>query len=287
MHRMYKTLPRVGAACALALTLACNRAPAAPTPTDSSSPGSGDAAADGSTLKVTPPTVMSPSSDFRIDSRKPTMVVGNSTGRFVNRQFTYEFQLLNDSSSVVDSTTMAAGSGGTTSWAYPTDLERDTPYRWRARARMGNAVGPWSSTARFFTVFEKRTPDPPPGQKLPYPSYGGSIVARVAAQRPDLLRRSCQDDGGTWEFLDLVVDTLRLEDTRFGYNCKRGNCGDPSKDIVAYHYGPGPDEGNQDVYIIDTIGGHCGANPFAVWNDVTPITLQSGTIGRWTSRGRF
>jgi hypothetical protein len=287
MHRMFKTLPLVGATCALALALACNRAPAAPTPTDATTPGSGDAAADGSTLKVTAPTLMSPTNGVTLDSRKPTMVVGNSTGRFVNRQFTYEFQLQNDSGGVIDSATMAQGGSGTTTWAYPTDLERDTPYRWRARARMGNAFGPWSSTANFRTVFEKRTPDPPPGQRLPYPNYGGGIVARVAAQRPDLLRRSCQDAGGTWEFLDLVVDTLRLEDTRFGYNCKRGNCGDPSKDIVAYHYGPGPDEGNQDVYIIDTIGGHCGDNPTPIWNDVTGITISSGTIGRWTSRGRF
>jgi hypothetical protein len=214
------------------------------------------------------------------------MTVGNSTGRFVNRQFTYEFQLLNDSNGVIDSTTMAQGNG-TTTWAYPTDLERDTPYRWKARARMGNAVGPWSATGRFLTVFEKRSPDPPPGQKLPYPTYGAAIVQRVASQRPDLLRRSCQDDGGTWEFLDLVVDTLRLEDTRFGYNCKRGNCSDPSKDIVAFHYGPGPDQGSQDVYIIDTIAGHCGPSPGPIWNDVTGITISSGTIGRWTSRGRF
>ena len=286
MHRMFTTLPRVGAACVLALTLACNRAPAAPTPTDASAPGSSDAAADGSTLKVTAPTLMSPTGDVRLDSRKPTMTVGNSTGRFVNRQFTYEFQLLDDSNGVIDSTAMAQGNG-TTTWAYPTDLERDTPYRWKARARMGNAVGPWSATGRFLTVFEKRSADPPPGQKLPYPTYGAAIVQRVASQRPDLLRRSCQDDGGTWEFLDLVVDTLRLEDTRFGYNCKRGNCSDPSKDIVAFHYGPGPDQGSQDVYIIDTIAGHCGPSPGPIWNDVTGITISSGTIGRWTSRGRF
>lgn len=287
MHRMYKTLPRVGAACALALTLACNRAPAAPTPTDATSPGSGDAAADGSTLKVNPPTLMSPVNDLRLDSRKPTMMIGNSTGRFVNRQFTYEFQLLNDSGSVVDSTTLSQGSSGTTSWAYPTDLERDTPYRWRVRARMNNAFGPWSSTARFLTVFEKRTPNPPPGQRLPRPTWGLAIVQRVAAQRPDLLRNSCQEHGGSWAFMDAAVDALRLEDTRWGYNCKRGNCGDPSLDVLAYNYSSEPDPGTKAVYIIDIIGGHCGPSPTVIWNDVTDITHQSGTSGGWTSRGRF
>ena len=181
-------------------------------------------------------------------------------GKYVGGTFSYQFEILTDSSARVDGTTLSSGAGGTTSWVYPTDLERDTPYRWRARARMGGSVGPWSATRRFITVLEKRASDPVSG-KLPYPSWGGAIVAQVAAARPDLLRRSCQDEGGTWEFMDLVVDTLRLEDTRFGYNCKRGNCNDPSKDIVAYNYSAGPDEGNSSVYIIDTISGHCGPRP--------------------------
>ena len=87
--------------------------------------------------------------------------------------------------------------------------------------------------------------------------------------------------------MDLVVDTLRLEDTRFGYNCKRGNCNDPSKDIVAYNYSAGPDEGNSSVYIIDTISGHCGRGPTPAWIDQTQVTINSGTIGRFTSRGRW
>ena len=41
------------------------------------------------------------------------------------------------------------------------------------------------------------------------------------------------------------------------------------------------------MYIIDIIGGHCGSNPTPIWNDVTDVTLNSGTIGRWISRGRF
>ncbi len=286
MYRMYHILPRFGAACALALTLACNQAPSAPASTNPGEAGSGDAAADGSTLKVTAPTVVAPTNDLRLDNRQPTMVVNNAQGRFANRPFNYEFQLLNDGGSVVR-TQMVVGGTGTTSWAYPEELERDTPYRWRVRARMNDFFGPWSSTARFLTVMEKRSADPPPGGKLPYPGYGAAIVSRVASQRPDLLRRSCQDDGGTWEFLDLLVDTLRLEDTRFGYNCKRGNCNDPSKDIVAFHYGPGPDQGSAEVYIIDTITGHCGASPGPTWIDQTAVTVNSGTIGRWTSRGRF
>ena len=287
MYRMFRTLPQLGMVCTLtALAVACNRAPSAPTPTEAGPAPNGEAAADGSTLKVLAPTIISPTNDLTLDTRQPTLVVANTTGRFANRTFTYEFQLLSDSGSVIRTQMMPQGATNT-SWVYPEQLERDTPYRWRVRARLNEAFGPWTSSSRFITVKEKRAADPPPGQRLPFPNWGAAIVVQVASQRPDLLRRSCQDDGGTWEFLDLVVDTLRLEDSRFGYNCKRGNCNDPSKDIVAYHYGPGPDQNSQDVYIIDTLLSHCGANPSPTWIDQTAITINSGTIGRWTSRGRF
>jgi hypothetical protein len=136
-----------------------------------------------------------------------------------------------------------------------------------------------------------RTPDPPPGQRLPLPDMYW-VVQQVANERPDLLQNSCQEPHwgghpGNWGFMDMVVDRLRLHDTRWGYNWKRGNVGDPSMDVIAYHWGPGPDEGSTNVYLIDIIVGHCGPSPGTSWYDVTDITYQSGTVGRWTGRGRF
>ena len=87
--------------------------------------------------------------------------------------------------------------------------------------------------------------------------------------------------------MDLVVDTLRQHDTRWGYNWKRGRVGDPSKDAIAYHWSGGADEGSTQVYIIDVISGHCGSSPGATWGDVTAKTYDNGGIGRWTGRGRF
>jgi hypothetical protein len=113
------------------------------------------------------------------------------------------------------------------------------------------------------------------------------VVADIAAQYPGALRNSCQEHGGSWEFLDRLVDRLRSLDTRWGYNGKRGNANDPSLDIVDYNYGSGRDEGSTEVYIIDVIGGHCGSNPAPAWVDQTDATRNSGTIGRWISRGRF
>lgn len=137
-----------------------------------------------------------------------------------------------------------------------------------------------------------RAPDPAPNTVLPLPSYGRSVVESVARAFPHHLANSCQDHpGGTWEFMDWAVDTLRTHDLRWGYNGKRGNTFDPSKDAVAYHRGRGPEQvagqGATEVYIIDIVGGHCGNTPQASWSDVTDITLAAGTIGRWVTRGRF
>lgn len=135
-------------------------------------------------------------------------------------------------------------------------------------------------------VSANRTPDPEEGGRLGLPDMSGT-VARLASEHQDAFRNSCQDHGGSWEFMDLVVDELRRQDTRWGYNWKRGNVGDASKDVVDYHWGRGDDEGSTEVYIVDIIGGHCGGNPYPLWNDVTDATYNSGTVGRWTGRGRF
>jgi hypothetical protein len=291
MYRTFKTLPWLGAACALALTLACNSTPNAPTAPEGATSTLG-AAADGSTLKANAPALVGPMNDERLTTRQPTLVTNNTQGQYVNRPFAYEFQVMNDGGSVIRSATVAAGSG-TTSWLYPENLDRDTPYRWRVRATLGGMVGPWSPTARFLTVRENRTPSPATG-RLPLPNRL-DVVNRVIAQNPGILaaNRSCQDPshGGNavtgWEFLDKLVDELRLTDTRWGYNGKRGNVNDPSHDVVAYNYGRQPDEGTTEVYIVDVLLSHCGPGPSAAWIDQTEITFLSNTIGRWTSRGRF
>lgn len=131
-----------------------------------------------------------------------------------------------------------------------------------------------------------RTPNPPDGHRLPLPDML-HVVEQVAREHPDALRHSCQSHGGSWEFMDRVVDRLRQHDTRWGYNGKRGNNADPSHDVVDYNFGSGPDEGTTDVYIIDIVVGHCGDRPAPAWIDQTGATHAGGSIGRWTGRGRF
>lgn len=152
-------------------------------------------------------------------------------------------------------------------------------------------VGTW--TLRGFSADAGAPPPPPPpppdvpSARAPLPD-GSGVVQQVARDRPDLLRMSCREMGGNNEFLFEVVRRLRRMDTRWGLNWKRGVVGDMSQDVVDYYFGPAgaPMEGNTDVYILDIIGGHCGATPSAAWTDVTEATRAGGTIGRWTLAGR-
>ncbi len=135
-------------------------------------------------------------------------------------------------------------------------------------------------------------PGPGPGPETPPPTFlpnHEQVVIDYAAAHPDQLANSCLANGGTWAFLDGVVDALRRIDQRFGYNAKRGDVNDPSQDALAYYHGPGPAyENGRPVFIVDVIGGHCGGSPTPGWIDVTEQSKVNGVVqGAWISRGRL
>ena len=120
-----------------------------------------------------------------------------------------------------------------------------------------------------------------------------AFVGQLNAARPDLYRtQSCPRGlkyvNNPWQ--DYIVDNLRTRDTRWGYNAKptrtaADNGGVPvvaAGDEVAYHYGAGADQGSTDVYLIDLLEGHCGANPVPTYRNFT-----GEEPGRWTGAGRF
>ena len=253
-----------------------------------------------------PPQAISPSGN--ITTTSPEFKVNN--GAIANTSgVTYRFEVARsaDFTQIVSVVQVPVNGSGSTTMTLGT-LPFKTTYYWRVRGSDGTKESGYSNVLTFTTPDVPvappgggggggvpagvptgpggRTPDPTSG-RLPLPSYGQGVVQAVARANPGALQNSCQDTGGSWQFMDQVVDTLRTYDTRWGYNGKRGNANDPSKDVVTYHYGPGPDANSTDVYIIDIIGGHCGSNPSPFWSDVTDVTIQSGTIGRWISRGRF
>jgi hypothetical protein len=244
----------------------------------------------------------------------PELVVQNGVASGVSSPVLYRFELTLDLNFTTVSAvlTVPRSSDLNTRVTLPA-LPLATTFYWRVSASDGALTSAYSAIQAFVTPTPppppvvtppvvtppvtnppvtnppptgNRTPDPPSGQRLPLPNMA-HIVEEVARDYPSALRNSCQDRGGTWEFMDRLVDRLRQYDTRWGYNGKRGNTGDPSQDVVDYHYGRGADEGSTEVYIIDIMGGHCGSNPTPAWIDQTQVTANAGTIGRWTGRGRF
>jgi len=99
--------------------------------------------------------LQSPGNNETINSLKPTLVISGSSGRFIPMAFAYEFELQSDSGTVLSRATP----GGTT-WSYPTNLEPSTAYKWRARATMNGAVGPWAALGRFITGRSLTPPAP-------------------------------------------------------------------------------------------------------------------------------
>jgi hypothetical protein len=162
--------------------------------------------------------------------------------------------------------------------------------------RAVNACGSSAPSAQITVVAPSNTPaqrpNPVNGNRLPLP-YVADIVADVAARNPSLfINGSCPNPNVRYitnQFLNLVVDTLRTYDTRFGYNSKptRGpaeNGGQPvvaAGDEIAYHYGADAPEGSANTYAIDIIFSHCGS-PEITWRNFTGMEFA-----RWTGAGRF
>jgi hypothetical protein len=281
---------------------ACSQAPQALTAPTSSTGGStaATAAADGSTLKVTAPALVAPVEGVRAEDRRPTLIWLNSTGKYGGIGVAYDIELSTPTAVVYSATVGESPDLGAHLLNF--DLDFDTVYSWRVRAHLGNpdAYGPWSSWASFLSPARPVAAAPVGGALLggcaapmspmgpgetrkPRPNDSATVRA-IASAFPAALQHSCQPEGGTWEFMDRAVDALRSIDGRYGYNCKRGNCGDPSLDVVSYYYRADPNgfQGSPDVYIFDIMGGHCGPTPSVIWNDVTDITFTSGTLGRTT-----
>jgi hypothetical protein len=246
------------------------------------------------------PVALEPSGD--LTTNKPTFkarngAISGTTG------VVYRFEVSSNAnmSPVMAVVTAAPGSDGHTTMSLG-ELPYNTVLYWRIHGTDGAKQSNYSQTMSFKTGPPPAVPGPggpggvpggvPKGTGGRGPAGGAlpgmfHIVQAVAAASPGALQNSCQSHGGSWQFMDQVVDTLRTYDSRFGYNGKRGNPNDPSHDAIAYNYGSGPDQNSTDVYIIDIVGGHCGPSPSPSWGDVTQVTLDSGNIGRWISRGRF
>ena len=281
---MTRTYWMTGAALAAAVTMtACSGAPESPTSPTAAGGGTTNAAADGSTLKASAPSLVDPIGGARVGSLRPTLTWTASTGLYASVAPTYDVEVYNGATLVY-----AASSSGT-SHQVGASAAFDQVYSWRVRARQDGALGPWSATATFQSPQTTggvdqgfRTPDPAPGTRLPLPVETGIVFDEYNRNTNDW-RNSCQESQGErgWVWLDKLIDRLRSKDLRWAYNGKRGNLNDLSLDIIDYHYGAGESFGSTQVYIIDVLLQHCGSNPTPTWIDQTGVTAAANTIGRW------
>ena len=112
-----------------------------------------------------------------------------------------------------------------------------------ARVVVATSCGMATSNEVAFTISDltgngPRTPDPPPGQMLPLPSYGQAVSLQVAQANPGDLANAC----GSRTYLYKLVRELRKYDSRWGLNYKRG-WHEMSTDIVTYNGTNEPDNG--------------------------------------------
>jgi hypothetical protein len=210
-----------GAAIALAIAAACsNPSPTAPVAPASAAVDDAEAAADGSTLKVTAPGAQSPARNAELDSPEPVFSVTNSQVKFGGAlSLEYRFDIQTAGGQQVTNSPKVAAGDDRTSWEIPNLLDEGS-YQWRARAEMGNRFGPWTE----FIPFKITAPPSilPPG---PYPTDGDGIAAFVQRAYPDKGRRgqSLQARKDDMAFLRDRMIEIRLctgQDT--ARNLKRG-----------------------------------------------------------------
>ena len=109
----------------------------------------------------------------------------------------------------------------------------------------------------------------------------GSVSCPSRARLPgsDIEARKTQRN----PYIDWVVARLRQFDQRFGYNAKPTRpFAQIAGDEIAYHWGSDAPEGSPNVYLFDTLGGHCTFGRETV--DFRPF---SNEYGRWTAAGAF
>ena len=156
---------------AAAFAVACGRESATPVSPGAATAGDLDAAADGSTLKATAPTPLSPVGDQQI-SDGPTLTASNSTLKFGGTgTLQYRFEVKNDAGTVIQTSPLQP----TPTFRVTASLEFRKRHTWRARAEMDGTVGPWSAAASFIS---------PEGGYLRAgevldPLYNGSTVGEI------------------------------------------------------------------------------------------------------------
>lgn len=261
---MDRRLLRVAASLAtVVFATACAQNPESPT-SPSATSGSTAANPDGSTLKVSAPTPVSPANGEVADSVRPTVVFTNAVGRFTSAAFSYRVQVLNADGAAIADLVVGQDPSGQTSLGAEADLAFDTDYRWRVRAEFQGEGGPWSSVWSFRTpsrVVLGSSDNVGPARNIAFNEAYDILFTIYQAARWDITGRSNRDRLNL--FLETAVSALHYGHGRWNprgpdtsWCIKNGGPGRPQSDDVLVRCD------SRDAW--DLVSGIGGPNP--VWS---------------------
>ena len=279
----------------LGLAVACADTSTSLSPTPPPANTVASANPDGSLLKVTAPVPTSPSNNATLSQGVVSTVLQATASTAVNGgapTLNYQFELFKGSSTTGSPIqTMAGTVSGSTVSTTAASLDLLTQYSWHVRAELNGAASPWSPGQVFTTGGQARRDASAFGGQVPRNLAIADLQSQlgpVTAAHPAEVQASCNNGRNALDFPTVLLQALRKIDNRWGFNCRRGNCADPSNDVVVYHWGVGSSEQSTKVYIFDVIGGLdavAGCKTQIV--DVTDSTFGAGTVGKFSLLGRF
>lgn len=146
------------AVIAIAVGIACSKSSQNLSSPSSMGGGGLGAAADGTTLKASAPTPVSPLNGVKLDiGAAPVLVISNSSLQYGNAsnavQLTYRFRVFNAAGAIVSNVVVPSGSGTTTSYTVTAPLDGEQVYTWDARAEYSGTFTAYTArtNARFET----------------------------------------------------------------------------------------------------------------------------------------
>lgn len=172
---MKRMIMRVGVVvCAIAVA-SCAGTPETPASPTATTDIVAAANPDGSLLKATAPSNLSPR-DATLDTRRPTLTFNKSEGRFAPAGFAYDLEIQNAAGAIVYPRTIGEIPGTVQQHVIDLELDYETTYWWRVRAVYEGQDGPWSAFAEF------RTPNrPAPVIVVPPTASGGGLPFPIPA----------------------------------------------------------------------------------------------------------
>ncbi len=202
-------LKRMGVVLLLGGAIACSGNNGNPLSPGASGGGATALGPGGTTLKAGTPTAAAPSGDVTIDTLTPTLRILNTRPTHQTVALSYEIELYKVNELL--RSWVVAGAAGDTTEAAVDELEYETLYRWRVRARFNEAFGVWSPTSNFRTPGRPRVAvGPSDGTVGPNRNIGPAEALSIIIQyhndiRADLGSRSTREGRVAFWFSAMAI----------------------------------------------------------------------------------